>query len=154
MYAMVSFESEASRGAMTHALEFAARQVRSLIESDPGFYPMYTDQGRWRHTLPAWTHWCDGFLPGMMWIFSERGVEPGREWWHEQAIRYSRPLEPRQFDRDVHDLGFIFLSTYRRWLDVCAEPALEEVLIQAGRTMALLTTFLKASTFSSRKDML
>jgi unsaturated chondroitin disaccharide hydrolase len=122
---------------VSFALEFAARQVRSLIARDPGFYPMYTDRGRWRHTLPAWTHWCDGFLPGMMWIFAGRDVEPGREWWREQAIRYSRPLEPRKFDRDVHDLGFIFLSTYRRWLEMCPEPELDEVLIQAGRTMAL-----------------
>ena len=34
------------------------------------------------------------------------------EWWFEQAVRYSRPLEPRKFDHEVHDHGFMFLSTY------------------------------------------
>src|SRR6185295_3508392 len=30
---------------------------------------------------------------------------------------YSKPLEDRQHDRAVHDLGFIFNSTYLRWLN-------------------------------------
>ena len=117
----------------SEALDFAAGQVRSLIERHPGFYPMYTHQGRWKHDLPAWTHWCDGFLPGIMWILLARGDHS----WREPAIRYTRPLEPRQFDRDVHDLGFIFMSTYRRWLDLEPDPALDAVLVQAGRTLAL-----------------
>ncbi len=67
----------------SEALDFAAGQVRSLIERHPGFYPMYTHQGRWKHDLPAWTHWCDGFLPGIMWILLARGDHS----WREPAIR-------------------------------------------------------------------
>ena len=48
---------------------FAQEQVSALVKRDPDFYPLYTDHGKWRHTKPAWTRWCDGFLPGMMWIF-------------------------------------------------------------------------------------
>jgi len=120
-------------------LEFAARQVRRVIERYPDFYPMYTHQGRWKHDLPAWTHWCDGFLPGMMWIFTQRAPAGSAEaaYWREQAIRYTRPLEPRRHDREVHDLGFIFMSTYYRWNQLEPDPAREAVLVQAGRTMAL-----------------
>src|SRR6185295_6233607 len=46
-------------------------------------------------------------------------------------------LEPRQYDRDVHDLGFIFMSTYYRWLWLTGDQRLRSVLIQAGRTMSL-----------------
>jgi len=121
------------------ALAFGERQVRRLIEKHPGFYPMYTHQGRWKHDLPLWTHWCDGFLPGMMWIFHSRHAPESAEarWWLDQAVRYSKPLEPRKFDREVHDLGFIFMSTYYRWLQATGDPALRDVLIEAGRTMAL-----------------
>ena len=120
-------------------LEFARRQVKRLVEHHPGFYPMYTHQGRWKHDLPAWTHWCDGFLPGIMWILHGREAEGSAkaQWYLDQAIRYSGPLEPRKLDRDVHDLGFLFMSTYHRWLKVTGESRLREVLIQAGRTMAL-----------------
>lgn len=121
------------------AFAFAEEQVRRFIEKYPGFYPMYSKDGKWKHDGPAWTHWCDGFLPGMMWIFHSR-QEPGSadaKYWFDQAKAYTTPLEPRKHDRDVHDLGFIFLSTYYRWLQVTREPALNEVLIQAGRTLAM-----------------
>ena len=119
-------------------MAFARRQVRALVERHPGFYPMYTMQGKWKHAGEAWTHWCDGFLPGMMWILyaQDRGA-PDAAWWREQAIAYSQPLEPRQFDRAVHDLGFIFMSTYWRWHELEPEAARHAVIVQAGRTMAL-----------------
>jgi unsaturated chondroitin disaccharide hydrolase len=122
-----------------NALVFAERQLRSLIEKHPDFYPMYTVEGRWQHGGEAWTHWCDGFLPGMLWIIYARqpaGSSASR-WWREQAIRYSRPLEPRKLDRTVHDLGFVFLSSYYRWYGFVPDPTLKAVLIEAGRTLAL-----------------
>ena len=57
--------------------------------------------------------------------------------WRDKAIRYTTPLEPRKHDRDVHDLGFIFLSTYYRWYSLTKDPALNEVLIEAGQTLAM-----------------
>ena len=53
------------------------------------------------------------------------------------AERYSRPLEPRCHDRTVHDLGFLFFSTYLRWYHLTGDDALKQVLIDAGRTLAL-----------------
>lgn len=116
------------------AFEFVQKQVRRTIEQHPNFYPMYTTRGRWDTSGEKWTHWCEGFFPGMMWLIHEK---TGERWWREQAERYSKPLEPRQHDRDVHDLGFVFLSTYLPWYRLTGEQHLNEVLIQAGRTMAL-----------------
>ena len=126
-----------------HAFAFAQQQVRALTQRDPNFYPLYTDQGRWRHNKPAWTHWCDGFLPGMMWIFHEESGDPE---WLELAQTYSRALEPRKDDREVHDLGFIFYhGTYKRWYESTVRSgtpnqALKDVVIHAGRTLALRFT--------------
>ena len=50
---------------LREAFEFAQGQVRRLVESRPGYYPMYTVDGRWGREGELWTHWCDGFLPGM-----------------------------------------------------------------------------------------
>lgn len=135
---MIRFNAENGK-LFEESFAFAQQQVRHLIEKHPGFYPMYTQNGKWKHEGPAWTHWCDGFLPGMMWIFQSRH-EPGSadaKYWLEQATRYTTPLEPRKHDRDVHDLGFIFLSTYYRWYQLTRDPALNDVLIQAGRTLAM-----------------
>ena len=114
---MIQFILESDRELLEGAFRYAHQQVRRLIEHTPDFYPIYTVNGHWKHEGPAWTHWCDGFLPGMMWMFHRR-AEPGSAdaaFWLEQAIHYTTPLEPRKNDRDVHDLGFIFMSTYYRW---------------------------------------
>src|SRR5215218_5854165 len=64
---VIQFELESDRRLFGEAYQFAQRQVRSLVQRDPGYYPLHTEEGKWRHDKPAWTHWCDGFLPGMMW---------------------------------------------------------------------------------------
>jgi unsaturated chondroitin disaccharide hydrolase len=136
---VIQFTYDSDRKLFEDALGFGQNQVKRLIETHPDFYPMYTEGGKWQHEKPAWTHWCDGFLPGMMWIFY-RHLGPDKtesKYWMEQAIRYSKPLEHRKMDRDVHDLGFIFLSTYHRWHQVTKDPSLRDVVLQAGKTLAL-----------------
>jgi unsaturated chondroitin disaccharide hydrolase len=118
----------------TRALEFAEQQVARLTENHPDFFPIYTVDGRWRHEGELWTDWTGGFLAGMMWQFHKR---TGSQVWRERAEHYSRLLEHRQHDRNVHDLGFIFLNTYRPWYELTGDRRLHEVLIQAGRTLAL-----------------
>ena len=136
---MIQFELETDRSLFEDAMAFAQAQVRSMTEAWPGFYPMYTDAGKWKHDKPAWTHWCDGFLPGMMWVF-HRYLGPGSpeaDWWMDRAVQYTTPLEERKFDREVHDLGFIFLSTYHRWYQTTRQTDLNETLVHAGQTLAL-----------------
>ena len=119
---------------LENALSFAEEQVRQLIETYPDFYPMYTDKGRWKHNGEAWTNWCEGFLPGMLWILHQL---TGRRYWRDKAEHYSLLLEHRKSDRKVHDLGFTFTSSYGRWYDLTHRPDLREVLIEAGETLAL-----------------
>jgi unsaturated chondroitin disaccharide hydrolase len=116
------------------ALDFAGRQVAALVERAPDFFPIYTAGGKWAHAGERWTDWTGGFLTGMMWEFFEH---TGQARWRELAERYSRLLEPRQHDRDVHDLGFIFLNSYRPWFELTGDGRLQDVLVQAGRTLAM-----------------
>jgi unsaturated chondroitin disaccharide hydrolase len=136
---MIQFVLETDRELLEGAFRFAQKQVRRMIERNPDYYPMYTVNGKWKHKGQTWTHWCDGFLPGLMWIFERRGPQPNGDvkYWLEQAIRYTQPLEPRKQDRDTHDLGFIFMSTYYRWYNLKRDAALKDVLIEAGRTLAM-----------------
>lgn len=116
------------------ALEFAARQAMRIVTNYPDYTPMYTVGGRWNREREHWTHWCEGFFPGILWLLHKHTGEPQ---WRDLAERYSRPLEPRRLDRTVHDLGFLFFSTYLRWYHLTRDPALRDVLIEAGRTLAL-----------------
>ena len=131
---------ETNKLQVEHAFSFAQQQVRALVERDPDFYPLYTDGGRWRHSKPAWTHWCDGFLPGMMWIFHEETGDPvGVSW----PMKYSKPLEPRKDDREVHDSASFSITaltsvgTKRPNAKVIPIQSLKDVVIHAGQTLAL-----------------
>jgi unsaturated chondroitin disaccharide hydrolase len=116
------------------ALDFAQAQVRALISNHPDYFPLYTEDGKWQHGREAWTNWCEGFLGGMMWIFAARS---GDRYWRERAEHYSLLIEERQHDTNVHDLGFVFWSTWKRWFDQTGDEAFEARVIQAGRTMGL-----------------
>jgi len=119
---------------LADAFDFVQHQVRRTIEEYPDLHPMYTTNGRWDTTGDKWTHWCEGFFPGMMWLIHHK---TGDQWMRQQAEAYSKRLEPRQHDRAVHDLGFIFMSTYLPWYRLSGDPALNAVLIQTGRTLAM-----------------
>lgn len=135
--------SQPLKDTIRQALSFAQSQVRRLIEGHPDFYPLYTDNGRWKHDRPAWTHWCDGFLPGMMWLFLESGLADDPQYWRAKAQYYSHNLEPRKEDRNVHDLGFIFYhGTFNRWYQATVregqpDPSLNDVVTRAGQVLAL-----------------
>jgi unsaturated chondroitin disaccharide hydrolase len=116
------------------AVEFAAQQVYNLTEKHPDFFPMYTQNGKWKHDGEAWTNWCEGFLGGQMWLIYQHTDDPA---WRERAIHYSNLVEHRKLDRNVHDLGFLFWSTWKRWYDLDGDEAINEVIIQAGQTMGL-----------------
>ncbi len=115
------------------AVEFYARQVRALVEAHPDFFPMYTSGGKWKHTGESWTNWCEGFLGGELWLLH---AQTGDSWYGEKAEHYSRLVEHRKTDRDVHDLGFVFLPTWKRWYELTGEAYRNEVVIEAGRTLA------------------
>ncbi len=121
------------------ALKFAQQQVRRLVETHPEFYPMYTVNGHWKHEGRIWTNWCDGFLPGMMWIFHKRHTGNRAR----TGIGWSRPSgTPRPWSRakaiqKPTTWAFIFFSTYYRWYRLTHDPKLRDVLIEAGKTEAL-----------------
>src|ERR687888_682248 len=103
---------EASLPAFGGALDFAAAQARRVIATYPGYTPMYTVGGLWNREGERWTHWCEGFFPGILWLLHRHTGDPE---WRRLAEQYTRPLESRKHDRAVHDLGFLFFSTYLRW---------------------------------------
>lgn len=120
--------------AYSAVFEFAAKQLRHLITSYPDYFPMYTHKGKWQHSGEAWTNWCEGFLGGQLWILYAATQDA---WWRERAEHYSRLIEPRKTDRSVHDLGFLFWPTWKRWYDLDPRPDLQAVILEAGKTLAL-----------------
>lgn len=120
--------------AIERVFHSASAKLRRLIESHPDQFPMYTRGGRWDFGGESWTNWCEGFLGGQLWLLH---LHTGEAYWREQAEHYSRLIEPRKSDRTVHDLGFLFWSTWKRWFDLTGDEALQLVIVEAGKTMGL-----------------
>lgn len=126
------------RPRLEQVVQLAQRQLRKLVSNHPGMFPMYTEQGRWSVEGERWTNWCEGFLGGQLWLVSQYAADPvERAWFRVQAERYSRLVEERKHDRSVHDLGFVFLPTWKRWYDLTGDLTRRDVVIQAGRTLAM-----------------
>ena len=114
----------------------ARAKLHTLVTEHPDQFPLYTTGGRWDFEGEAWTNWCEGFLGGQLWLLAGHSTGAEADWFRTAAERYSTHLYPRRTDDTVHDLGFLFWSTYRRWFAATGDPALREVLVTAGRTMA------------------
>jgi unsaturated chondroitin disaccharide hydrolase len=125
--------TEATTAAARTALEVAAGKVSQLSTDFPDYFPLYTDQGRWKHGKEAWTNWCEGFLGGQMWLFYELGLGDD---WRVRAEHYSKLVEERQYDDQVHDLGFVLCPTWKKWWELTGDDTRRQVVIQGGRTMA------------------
>lgn len=115
------------------AVQVAADKLRNLVENHPDYFPMYTQNGKWKHGGEAWTNWCEGFLGGQLWLVYQA---TGDEYFREKAEHYSRLVEHRKTDRNVHDLGFLFFSTWKRWYDLTGEEDKNAVVVEAGQTLA------------------
>ena len=122
------------KGEALKALKVFDAKVRRLSENHPDYFPLYTESGKWKHGKETWTNWCEGFLGGQMWILADH-IDEG--FWRPKAEHYSNLLKGREFDRDVHDLGFTFWPTWKKWYTKTGDASLNEVIIQAGKTMSL-----------------
>ena len=131
----MSADKEPRHARYIAALEFAERQVKALIETNPDFFP---DVHRRRQVAARGrtVDRLDRRLSRRHDVAVSSAVDSDA-WWRERAEHYSKLLEHRQHDRNVHDLGFIFLSTYLPWYELTGEKHLHDVLIQAGRTLAM-----------------
>ncbi len=129
-------DESALRRRLERAFEFGVGQLAAMLPKWPVDVPapVHTERGVWTRPGWMWTDWCPGFYAGLMWLAHER---TGEARWRRSAEDCTRRLAPRRFDRDVHDLGFIFLSSAGRWHALLEEgdPVrqwLADLLVTAG----------------------
>ena len=131
-----NIDERALRVSLERAFNFGLAQLERMHDKWPSNKPapIFTENGFWTRPEYVWTDWCPGFYAGMMWLAFEN---TGDDKWRAAAEEYTRALEPRKFDRDVHDLGFIFMSTADRWYRLLPdgdplERWLRDILVTAG----------------------
>ena len=71
------------------AIQVYDNKVRRLITNHPDYFPLYTENGKWKHGKESWTNWCEGFLGGQMWLLAKY---QDSTFWRERAEHYSKYL--------------------------------------------------------------
>ena len=124
-----------SRPAAERIWATAETKVRDLVTRHPGRFPLYTEKGRWAVDAEAVDQLVRG-LPRRAAV-AARPAHRRRRGSAQQAEDYSEHIEDRKDDRNVHDLGFLFWPTWRRWYEETGDPARNDVVVHAGRTLAM-----------------
>ena len=129
-------DPESLKPRLERAFDFAARQVRATIERTSRLLPhLHRPAAAGSTRGELWTDWCGGFHAGMMWLIAERTGDP---WWRQTGRALLAPprapaARPRRPRPRLHLPEHLPALVSGR----PATSALRQVLITAGRTLAL-----------------
>ena len=93
--------------------------------------PRTVEKGQLKLVPPK--DWTSGFFPGELWYLYEL---TGKSTWKEQAELFTKKIEPQQFDRSTHDLGFEIYCSYGNGYRLTKDPQYKSVIIQAATTLS------------------
>ncbi|AWB65606.1 glucuronyl hydrolase [Saccharobesus litoralis] len=119
-------------GAFCHAaLDKATEQLDNFRQAytDPLQIPRSFSQGKPRLEGPM--GWTAGFVAGSYWYVYEHNRNQS---WLDTATEWTEALEPQQFNRRTHDIGFIINSTFGNGQRLTGKKAYEPVQINAAKT--------------------
>jgi unsaturated chondroitin disaccharide hydrolase len=80
--------------------------------------------------------WVSGFFPGELWYLYEF---THNKKWLEAAKQYTTNIEPEQFDKGTHDVGFKIYCSVGNGYRLTKDPHYKEVIVTAAKT--LITRF-------------
>lgn len=77
--------------------------------------------------------WTSGFFPGNLWLMYEL---TGKNFWKDQALTYTLPLEHIKEYTGTHDLGFMIYCSFGNALRLTGETSYKPVLLKAAETLS------------------
>ena len=82
--------------------------------------------------LVAPRDWCSGFFPGSLWFTYNFNRS---DYWRQQAISYTWPIEEVKWHKGTHDLGFMINNSFGQAYRLTGERSYKDVVIQASRSL-------------------
>lgn len=76
--------------------------------------------------------WCSGFFPGSLWHVY---AYTNNDYWRQQAISFTWPLEEVKRYKSTHDLGFMVNNSFGKAYQWTGERSYKDVVIQAAKTL-------------------
>ncbi|QGY42595.1 glucuronyl hydrolase [Maribellus comscasis] len=111
---------------LTYALEIAESLRDSVFVS-----PRTIEDGKLK--LVKRRDWTSGFFPGNLWMMYEM---TGKDFWKNEALKYTLPLKKEQWNGGTHDMGFKMFCSYGKAWENTNNKEFKDVLIQSAKTLA------------------
>lgn len=123
--------------AAERTLQFARSQL-SKTATNPAVptnqYPKASTDGSWKLVRnDDMVGWTQGFFPGLLWSMYDQGRDPT---WRTKADAWTRNLELQKTNRQTHDLGFKFMSSFGHAYRLTGDAYYQGVLLTAARSLA------------------
>ncbi|MGE5551706.1 MAG: glycoside hydrolase family 88 protein [Bacteroidota bacterium] len=125
--------SPADKALFEEALAVVETKIlKTAAAYEPGRFPHVTRaDGRWETTRNA--GWTGGLYVGMLWLGYQH-LDDAK--FKQEAERWTRGLEARQYDTGTHDLGFLFIPTFIKAYQLTREPYYRQVALQAAASLS------------------
>ncbi len=82
--------------------------------------------------LVAPRDWCSGFFPGSLW---QTFNYTNDNYWRQEAISYTWPIEEMKRFKGTHDLGFIINNSFGQAYRLTGERSYKDVVLQAAKSL-------------------
>lgn len=94
-------------------------------------FPKTYDAGKPLTSAAEW--WCSGFYPGtLLYLYGQTHDE----WLLAEANRILKVLEPEQYDKTTHDLGFMMYCSFGNAMKIEPDEKYKQVLINSAKSLA------------------
>ena len=76
--------------------------------------------------------WCSGFFAGSLW---QMYAYTHSNFWRQQAISWTWPIEEAKWNKGTHDLGFMIYGSFGKAYELTNEYSYRDVVLQASKSL-------------------
>ena len=117
-------------------LNFCELQLKKSVALNTDYtkHPRLIESGdkHWEMPVNDILDWTVGFYPGILWQMYDITA---KEYWKDEALKRTLPLEPYKYNKEHHDIGFMMYSSYGQAYRLTGEKEYRDVLIQSAKSL-------------------
>ncbi len=77
--------------------------------------------------------WTSGFFPGALWYLFE---STKKDYWRNQAKKFTERLEPEKFNNKTHDMGFKMYCSFGNGYRLTKNEKYKKILLKSAQTLS------------------
>ncbi|MCT4601623.1 MAG: glycoside hydrolase family 88 protein [Marinifilum sp.] len=117
-------------------MEYCEEQLKKSVALNIDYttHPRLIEKGEqhWKMPKNDVLLWTVGFYPGILWQMYD---VTKNEYWKQEALKRTLPLEPYKFNKEHHDVGFMMYCSYGQAYRLTGNKDYRDVLIESANSL-------------------